>query len=138
MNVSASTQFWLKVFLLEWFRERFLGWLLFRWEWNQVLWFWFKCGFQCDVWCLGLRCWCAFECICSICIAGRRLEDFVPLPLIHHIACCNMDVVICGYITFVEYNIALNSDGSFLWPVYPIALRLQIIAYELSNLGMCI
>ena len=28
------------------------------------------------------------------------------------------------YIVFIEYDIALNSDGSFLWPVYPIALRL--------------
>ena len=28
------------------------------------------------------------------------------------------------YNVFIEYDIALNSDGSFLWPVYPIALRL--------------
>ena len=28
------------------------------------------------------------------------------------------------YIVFIEYDIALDSDGSFLWPVYPIALRL--------------
>ena len=33
---------------------------------------------------------------------------------------------------------ALNSDGSFLQPVYLIALRLQIIAYKSSNLGMYI
>ena len=105
----ALTQFWLRVFLLEWFREQFFGWLLFGWEWNRILWFRFKCRFWCDIWCLGLGCWCAAGCICSICIAGGRLEDFVPLPLIHHIACSNVDVVICGYITFIEYNIVLMS-----------------------------
>ena len=102
------------------------------------MWFRFKCRFRCDVWYLGLRCWCVVGCICSICIAGRRLEDFVPLPLVHHIACGNVDVVVCGYITFIEYDITLDSDGSFLRPVYPIALRLQIVAYESSNLGVCI
>ena len=66
------------------------------------------------------------------------LEDFVSLPLVHHITCSNVDVVVCSYIAFVEYNIALDSDGSFLWPVYPIALRLQIIAHKSSNLGTCI
>ena len=35
-----------------------------------------------------------------------------------------VDVVVCGYIVFIEYNIVLDSDGSFLWPVYLIALRL--------------
>ena len=112
---------------MEWFRERFFGWLLIGWEWNRILWFRFKC-----------RCWCAVGHICGICIAGRRLEDFVPLPLIHRIACSNVDVVICSYITFIEYDIALDSDGSFLRPVYLIALRLQIVAYESSNLGACI
>ena len=134
----ASTQFWLRVFLLEWFREQFFSWLLFRQEWNQILWFRFKCGFQCDVWCLGLRCWCTVGHICSICIAGGRLKDFVPLLLVHCIACNNVDVVVCSYVAFIEYNIALNSDRSFLWPVYLIAFGLQIIAYESSNLGMCI
>ena len=38
----------------------------------------------------------------------------------------------------IEYDIALSSDGSFLWPVYLIVLRLQIVAYESSNLGVCI
>ena len=123
---------------MEWFREWFFSWLLFRWEWNQILWFRFKCGFRCDIWYLGLRCWCTVGRICGIFIAGRRLEDFVPLPLVHCIACSNVDVVVCSYITFIEYNIALDSDGSFLRPVYPIALRLQIVVYELSNLGTCI
>ena len=124
MNTSASTQFWLRVFLLEWFRDQFFGWLLFGWEWNQILWFRFKCRFWCKFWCLELRCWCAVGCICGVCIAGGRLEDFLPLPLVHCITCSNVDVVICSYIAFIEYDITLNSDGSFLWPVYPIALRL--------------
>ena len=38
----------------------------------------------------------------------------------------------------IEYNIALNSDGAFLQPVYLIAPRLQIVANKLSNLGACI
>ena len=32
----------------------------------------------------------------------------------HHIACGNVDVVVGNYIAFVEYNMALNSDGAFL------------------------
>ena len=84
----------------------------------------FKCGFWCNIWCIGLRCWCAVGCICSICIAGGRLEDFVPLPIVHRIACSNVDVVVCGYIAFIEYDIVLDSDGLFLQPVYPIVLRL--------------
>ena len=62
--------------------------------------------------------------ICGICIAGRRLEDFIPLPLVHHIVCSNVDVVVCSCITLIECNVVLDSDGAFLWPVYLIALRL--------------
>ena len=71
--------------------------------------------------------------------------QWLPQQESHHvalckpsIACSSVDVVICSYITFIEYNIVLDSDGSFWQPVYLIALRLQIIAYKLSNLGVCI
>ena len=49
-----------------------------------------------------------------------------------------MNVVVYNYITLIGYNIVLNSDGAFLQPVYLIALRLQIVANKLSNLGACI
>ena len=93
---------------------------------------------MCNNWYLGLRCWCTVGWICSIFVAGRRLEDFIPLPLIHCITYSNVNVVVYSYITLIEYNIALNSDGAFLQPVYLIALRLQIVANKLSNLGACI
>ena len=61
-----------------------------------------------------------------------------PSPLVHHIVCSNVDVVVCSCITLIECNVVLDSDGAFLWPVYLIALRLWIVAYKLSKLGICI
>ena len=47
-------------------------------------------------------------------------------------------MIICNYITLIECDVALDSDGAFLWPVNLIALRLQIVSYESSNLDVCI
>ena len=66
--------------------------------------------------------------------AGALLGAFVLLvegwrtsslsPLVHCIACSNVDIVICNYVTLVEYNVVLNNDGALLQPINLVALWL--------------
>ena len=111
MNALTTPKFQLRVFLEEQSGQWFLDWLLFEQEWDGVLWFRIDHGLRC-LWLRLLQHWHTDRNIADggICVAGGRLDDFIPLPLVHCIVSQNVNIIIGVYGTFIEYDVALDSN----------------------------